>query len=178
MANRAVRNDFIVHPQISLPSGWRLRELAEIGPVTSTGQSNNRFNSELTVGHKLGKSSELYSTYTTLHYAQPTDAGYFSPDLVQNMEGGWSTDLDRKSLSLSLDCGAGSGHAKNHGESFGPWGLSMHAASFLTWTSNSGQELRASYEFYYDQSNPGVAQSSPGAWHMTVLTVSFRWGKQ
>lgn len=178
VANRAVRNDFIVHPQISLPSGWRLRELAEIGPVTSTGQSNNRFNSESTVGHKLGKSSELYSTYTTLHYAQPTEAGYFSPDLVQNVEGGWSTDLDRKSLSLSLDCGAGAGHARNHGESYGPWGLSMHAASFLTWTSNSGQELRASYEFYYDQSNPGVAQSSPGAWHMSVLTFSFRWGRQ
>jgi hypothetical protein len=178
VANRAVRNDFIVHPQISLPSGWRLRELAEIGPVTSTGQSNNRFNSESTLGHKLGKSSELYSTYTTLHFAQPSAAGYFSPDLVQNAEGGWSTDLDRKSLSLSLDCGAGAGRAKTHGESFGPLGLSMHAASFLTWTSNSGQELSASYEFYYDQSNPGVAQSSPGAWHMSVVTFSFRWSRQ
>jgi len=178
IANRAVRNDFIVHPQISLPSGWRLRELAEIGPVTSTGQSNNRFNSESTLGHKLGKSSELYSTYTTLHFAQPSAAGYFSPDLVQNVEGGWSTDFDRKSLSLSLDCGAGAGRAKTHGESFGPLGLSMHAASFLTWTSNSGQELSASYEFYYDQSNPGVAQSSPGAWHMSVVTFSYRWSRQ
>lgn len=178
VANRVVRNDFIVHPQISLPSGWRLRELAEMGPVTSTGQSNARFNSEFTVGHKFGKSSELYSTYGTLHYAHPSEAGYFSPDLVQNIEGGWSTDLERKSLSLSLDCGAGAGHARNHGESFGPWGLSMHAASFLTWTAHSGREVRASYEFYYDQSNPGVAQSSPGAWHMSVLIFSFRWAAQ
>lgn len=178
VANRAVRNDFIVHPQISLPSGWRLRELAEMGPVTSTGQSNARFSSEFTVGHKLGKSSELYSTYSSLHYAQPSVAGYFSPDWVQDIEGGWSTDVDRKSLSLSLDFGTGAGHAKNHGESYGPWGLSLHAASFVTWTAHSGQEVRASYEFYYDQSNPGVAQSSPGAWHMSVLTFSLRWGKQ
>lgn len=178
VANRAVRNDFIVHPQVSLPSGWRLRVLAEMGPVTSTGQSNARYNSEFAVGHKLGKASELYSTYGMLHYAQPSDAGYFSPDLVQNMEGGWSTDLDRKSLSLSLDFGTGAGHARDHGEAFGPWGLSLHAASFLTWTAHSGREVRASYEFYYDQSNPGVAQSSPGAWHMSVLTFSFRWAAQ
>jgi len=178
VANRAVRNDFVLHPQISLSSGWRLRALAEMGPVTSTGESNARYNSEFTVGHKLGKASELYSTYSMLHYAQPSDAGYFSPDLVQNMAGGWTTDLDRKSLSLSLDCGAGAGHARNHGDNFGPWGLSLQAQSYVTWTIHEGRELRASYEFYYDQSNPGVAASPtspPGAWHMSVVTISFRW---
>jgi len=175
VANRAVRNDFVVHPQVSLPSGWRFRELAEMGPATSTGESNARYNSEFTVGHKLGKGSELYSTYSTLHYAQASDAGYFSPDLVQNIAGGWTTDLDRKSLSLSLDFGAGAGHARAHGSNFGPWGLSLEAQSYLTWSLHSGRELRASYEFYYDQSNPAVAESQSGAWHMSVLTVSFRW---
>jgi hypothetical protein len=94
------------------------------------------------------------------------------------VEGGWGTDLDRKSFSLSLDRGAKQAERKKHDESFGPLGLSMHAASFLTWTSNSGQQLSVSYEFYYDQSNPGVAQSSPGAWHMSVATFSFRWSRQ
>lgn len=181
VANRAERNDFVVHPQITLPSGWRLRALAEMGPVTSTGESNARYNSEFSVGHKLGKASELYSTYATLHFAQPSVAGYFSPDLVQNMAGGWTTDLDRKALSLSLDFGAGAGHARNHGDNFGPWGLSLQAQSYLTWTVHAGREVRASYEFYYDQSNPGVAASpaSPsGAWHMSVLTFSFRWATQ
>lgn len=178
VANRAVRNDFVLHPQISLPSGWRFRELAEMGPVTSTGESNARFNSESTVGHKLGKASELYSTYSTLHYAQPSNAGYFSPDLVQNIAGGWTTDLDRKSLSLSLDLGAGAGHARAHGSDFGPWGLSLEAQSYLTWSFDSGRELRASYEFYYDQSNPAVAAAPSGAWHMSVVTVSFRWARR
>lgn len=177
VANRAVRNDFVVHPEISLSSGWRLRALAEMGPVTSAGESNARYNSEFTVGRKLGKASELYSTYSMLHYAQPSDAGYFSPDLVQNIQGGWSTDVDRKAFSLSLDFGLGAGHAKEHADTFGPWGLSLGAQSYLTWTVGGGREVRASYEFYYDQSNPAVesSSSSSGAWHMSVLTLSFRW---
>lgn len=91
---------------------------------------------------------------------------------------GWTTDLDRKSLSLSLDFGAGAGHARAHGSNFGPWGLSLEAQSYLTWSLHSGRELRASYEFYYDQSNPAVAESPSGAWHMSVLTVSFRWARK
>ena len=180
VANRAVRNQFVLHPELSLRNGWRLRALAEIGPVTSVGESNDRYNSEFTVGHKLGKASELYSTYGMLHYAQSTNAGYFSPDLAQNIEGGWSTDLDAKAFSLSLDLGLGASHAREHGASFGPWGVSAHAGSFLTWTIRDRRELSASYEYYYDQSNPAVevnpATVSPsGAWHMSVVTVSFRW---
>jgi hypothetical protein len=178
VANRAVRNDLVLHPQINLPSGWRLRALAEIGPVTMAGDSNARYNSEFTVGHKLGKESELYSTYSVLHYANASNAGYFSPDLVQNMEGGWSTDIDRKALSLSLDFGFGAGHARGHGDTFGPWGLSAHSESDLTWTVRHGREVHTSYEFYYDQSNPGVETSSSAAWHMSVLTLSFRWALQ
>jgi len=176
VANRAVRNDFVVHPEISLPSGWRLRALAEMGPVTSTGESNARYNSEFTVGHKLGKESELYSTYSMLHYAQPSNAGYFSPDLVQNIEGGWSTDVDRKALCLSLDFGLGAGHARQHGgDTFGPWGMSAHTGSFLTWTVRPGREVRASYEYYYDQSNPALESAPAGPWHMSVITLAFRW---
>ncbi|MGH9642063.1 MAG: hypothetical protein ACRD3Q_06515, partial [Terriglobales bacterium] len=80
VANRVVRNDFVIHPQIGLQSGWRFRELAEIGPVTSALGNNYRYNSEFTVARKLAKNSELYSTFTFLHYAQASDAGYFSPD--------------------------------------------------------------------------------------------------
>lgn len=183
VANRTVRNQFVLHPELSLRNGWRLRALAEIGPITSVGESNDRYNSEFTVGHKLGKASELYSTYGMLHYAQSTNAGYFSPDLAQNVEGGWSTDLERKAFSLSLDLGLGASHAREHGAGFGPWGVSGHAGSFLTWTIRDRRELSASYEYYYDQSNPAVevnpATVSPsGAWHMSVVTVSFRWAAQ
>lgn len=176
VANRVVKNEFVVHPEISLPTGWRIRELAQLGPMTSPGQSNNRYNSELTLAHKLGEESELYSTYTILHYAQPSNAGYNPPDLAENFEGGWSTDLDRNDVSLSLDLGLGAGHAKQHGEAFGPWGPSGHAESYLKWTIRSGRELRASLEYSYDKSNPAVKSSSSAAWQMAVLTVSFRWG--
>jgi hypothetical protein len=178
VANRTIRNDFVVHPEISLPSGWRLRALAEMGPVTRAKESNARYNSEFTVARKLGKESELYSTYSILHYAKASNAGYFSPDLVQNIEGGWSTDIDRKALSLSLDFGLGAGHARGHGDTFGPWGLSAHAEPDLTWTVRRGYELHASYEFYYDQSNPGVETPSSAAWHMSVVTLSFGWASQ
>jgi hypothetical protein len=54
----------------------------------------------------------------------------------------------------------------------------MGAQSYVTWTVHEGREVRASYEFYYDQSNPAVESSSPAAWHMSVLTLSLRWAKQ
>jgi hypothetical protein len=179
VANRVIRNQFVVHPAITLPAGWRFRALAEMGPMTSNGQSNARYNSEFTIARKLGKKSELYSTLGLLHYAQASNLGYFSPELVENMQGGWSTDVDRKAVSLSLDFALGAGHAREHGvNAFGPWGLSLGAQSYLTWTVHGGHEVRASYEFYYDQSNPAVASSSAAAWHMSVLTLSFRWAKQ
>lgn len=178
VANRVIRNQFVVHPEIALPSGWRLRALAEMGPMTRARESNTRYNAEFTAGHKLGKKSELYSTYGTLHYAKATDAGYFSPDLVQTVEGGWTTDVDRKAFSLSLDFGSGASHARQHADTFGPWGLSLSAQSYLTWKVRPTHELRASYEFYYDKSNPGVESSSSAAWHMSVLTISFRWATQ
>jgi hypothetical protein len=179
VSNHVIRNQFIVRPELKLRDGWRLRALAEMGPMTSAGEHNARYNSEFTVGHKLGKASELYTTYSMLHYAQSTNAGYFSPDLVQNMEGGWDTDLDRKDLSLSLDLGLGADHAKEHGaEAFGAWGLSGHAGAYLTWTVRDGREISASYEYEYDQSNPAVQSSTSGAWHMSIVTLSFRWAKQ
>jgi hypothetical protein len=178
VANRVIRNQFVVHPAITLPAGWRLRALAEMGPMTRAGESNARYNLEFTAARKLGKKSELYSTYGILHYAQASNAGYFSPDLVESMQGGWTGDVDRKALSLSLDFNLGAGHSKGHGDSFGPWGLSLGAQSYLTWTVHPGRELRASYEFYYDQFNPAVESSPSAAWHMSVLTISFRWATQ
>jgi hypothetical protein len=178
VANRVIRNQFVVHPEITLPAGWRLRALAEMGPMTRAGESNARYNSEFTVGRKLGEKSELYSTYGILHYAKASNAGYFSPDLVENLEGGWTTDIDHNALSLSLDFGLGAGHAREHGDTFGPWGLSAQAQSYLTWTVHPGHEVRASYEFYYDRSNPGVELSPSVGWHMSVLTLSFRWAAQ
>jgi len=179
VSNRVIRNQFVVRPELKLRDGWRLRALAEMGPMTSLGESNARYNSEFTVGHKIGKASELYSTYSMLHYAQSTTAGYFSPDSVQDMEGGWSTDLDRSAFSFSFDLALGAGHAKEHGaETFGPWGLSGHTGAYLTWTVRDGLEVDASYEYEYDQSSPPVQPSTAEAWHMNIVTLSLRWGTQ
>lgn len=175
VANRVVRNDVILHPQLGLESGWRLRELAEIGPVTMPGESNYRYNSESTLARQLGKNSELYTTLSSLHYREASDAGYFSPDLAQNLEGGWSTDLDRKAFSLSLDFGLGSSRERQHGNAFGPWGISSHAETDLTWRAGHGRELRASCEYYYDQSTPALELPQAGPWHMLILKVSFNW---
>ncbi len=99
--------------------------------------------------------------------------------MVQNMEGGWSTDLDRNALSLSLDLGLGAGHAKEHGmDTFGPWGLSGHTGAYLTWTVRDGADINASYEYEYDRLNPAVQPSTSGAWHMSIVTLSFRWARQ
>ena len=175
VANRVVRNQFVIHPQLALTNGWRVRALAEIGPMTRPGESNARYNSEFTIGHKVGKGSELYSTYGLLHYAHASDAGYFSPDLVHNLQGGWSGDIDRGSFSLSLDLALGADRAKEHGTEFGPWGVSGGAGSYLTWTIAEKGELSGSYEYYYDQSSPAVEPSPSGAWHMSIVTFSFRW---
>jgi hypothetical protein len=175
VANRVVRNDFILHPQLGLDSGWRFRELAEIGPVSMPGESNYRLNSESTVARQLAKNSELYTTLSMLHYRKASDAGYFSPDLAQSLEGGWSTDLDRKAFSLSLDFGLGASREREHGSTFGPWGIAGHSETDLTWRTGHGRELRASYEYYYDQSTPAVESPGDGPWHMMILKVSFRW---
>ena len=175
VANRVVKNEFVVHPEIKLSSGWRVRELAQLGPMTSPGESNKRYNSEFTIGHKLGKGSELYSTCSILHYAKSSVAGYNPPDLAENLEGGWSTDLDRGPISLSLEFGVGGGHAKQHGDSYGPWGPSGHADADLTWTIRPGRELRAVFDYSYDKSNPALQSLSTSAWQMAVLTLSFHW---
>jgi hypothetical protein len=178
IANRVVRNDFILHPQVGLPTGWRFRELAELGPVTRPGESNYRYNSESTVARQLTKNSELYSTLSILHYAEASHAGYFSPELAQDIEGGWSIDPDRKGLSLSLDFGLGASRAREYGNVFGAWGISAHTETDLTWKADHGRELRASYEYYYDQSTPALESTQAGPWHMMILTVSFRWASK
>jgi hypothetical protein len=175
VANRVVRNQFVIRPQLVFTSGWRARALAEIGPMTRPDESNARYNSEFTIGHKVGKKSELYSTYGLLHYAHASDAGYFSPNLVHNLQGGWSGDIDRGPFSLSLDLALGADRAEEHGSSFGPWGVSAGVGSYLTWTIGENNELNASYEYYYDQSSPAVQTSSSGAWHMSIVSLSFRW---
>jgi hypothetical protein len=177
--NRVIRNQFVVRPDLKLRDGWRFRALAEMGPMTSAGESNARYNSEFTVGHKLGKASELYSTYSMSHNARSTTAGYFSPDMVQDMEGGWSTDLDRNAFSFSFDLALGASHAKEHGEeAFGPWGLSGHTGTYLTWAVRDGLEVNASYEYEYDQSSPPVQPSTAAPWHMNIVTLSLRWSMQ
>jgi hypothetical protein len=176
VANRVVRNDFVIHPQIGLESGWRFRELAEIGPVTSTEGGNYRYNSEFTVARQLAKNSELYSTFTALHYAQASAIGYFSPEMVHDLEAGWSTDIDRRAFAFSFDGGLGAGHAKEYGASFGSWGLSAHTQTDVTWKIRAGRDLHATYEFYYDRSAPPVESTTNAPWHMSILTIAFHWG--
>jgi hypothetical protein len=178
LMNRVVRNDFVVRPQFALPSGWRVRGLAEVGPLRGTNDRNARYNSEFTVAHVLGKNSEVYSSCGILHYAQASEAGYYSPNLVHTLEVGWSREIETRPLSLSFEIAAGTGHAQEHGQTFGPWGASLRVQSDLAWKIRPGGEVLASFEYDYNQFNPAVQESTSQAWSMTFLTVSFRWGKQ
>ena len=83
--------------------------------------------------------------------------------------------LDRKAFSLSLDFGLGAIRERQHGDVFGPWGISNHAETDLTWRAGHGRELRASCEYYYDQSTPALELPQAGPWHMLILKVSFHW---
>ncbi|MGH9640799.1 MAG: hypothetical protein ACRD3Q_00085, partial [Terriglobales bacterium] len=95
--------------------------------------------------------------------------------LVHNLEAGWSTDVDRKVIALSFDCGLGAGHAKEYGQSFGSWDLSAHTQTDLTWKIHPDRDLHATYEFYYDRSAPPLEEAQAGPWHMSIVTVSFHW---
>jgi hypothetical protein len=176
--NRVIRDEVVVRPQLTLPSGWRLRGLAEMGPMTWAGEANERYNSEFTLAHSLGENSELYSSYGNLHYAKASSAGYYSPDRVQTFESGWSTDFRGRRSSVSLDFGIGTGRSKEHQAAFGPWGLSLRAQSDFTWTIRPGRELHASYEYEYNQFNPALLLSPAQAWSMLELTVFFRWATE
>lgn len=178
VANRIVRDKFVLHPQVGLPSGWRFRELFEAGPMTGPGERNARYNSEFTVARGLGKNSELYASFEYLHYAKATDSGYYAPDQEQAFEGGWSQDIKRTPFLVSLEFAAGTGHSKEHQDAFGPWGLSLRAQADFAWTVRHGRELHASYEYDYNQFNPATVTSTPGPWSMTALTVYFRWSKK
>lgn len=166
-ATPVLRNDFAIRPEIHLPSGWNVSGRAETAQAASAAGSYAHYDSEITVAHELGKSSELHSTFGSLRNVQPDSTASFPPAVVpnnvQNLAGGWTTDLSRQAFKLSLDFGAGVGHERNHGENFRPWGLSLEADSDLTWKFRSGHEMRASYEFYYDPSEPS-----------SVVTISVR----
>jgi len=87
------------------------------------------------------------------------------------MQGGWTTDVDHKALSPSLDFSLGAGHAREHGlNTFGPWGLSLGAQSYVTWAVHGRHEVRASYEFsatsqilLWNPRRPGLAHERPYA---------------
>jgi hypothetical protein len=121
------------------------------------GESSYRYNSESAVARQLGKHSELYTTLSLLHYRAASEAGYFSPDLAQNLEGR-CTDLDRKAFSLSLDFGLSSTREREHGNTFGPWGISSHAETDLTWRAGHGRAIPRLMEIL-----------------MLILTVSSHW---
>ncbi|MGH9643266.1 MAG: hypothetical protein ACRD3Q_12695, partial [Terriglobales bacterium] len=91
VANPAIRNDFVIHPEIHLPSGWEVRALAEMAEATSAGGSNARYNSELTLAHDLGKASEIRADFGSLRNALAGNTAYYSPARVQNLAGGWTT---------------------------------------------------------------------------------------
>jgi len=130
------------------------------------------------VARILGKDTEWYSTYGNLHYAKATDAGYYSPDLVQTFETGWSTENEKKSFTVPLDFAIGFGRSREHDETFGPWGLSLRVECDLSWKIRRGQELRASYEYDYNQFNPAVQDSSARAWSMIAVKVFYRWARE
>src|SRR6185437_376090 len=120
--NRVVRNQAVLRPRLNLPQGWRLRARAEVGAMTRPGESNFRFNIEGGAARRIGRDSEIYSSYGHLHYAQASDAGYYAPNAVQTLEGGWSRDFERKAVKMSFDAAGGAGRSRDHGDIYGRWG--------------------------------------------------------
>lgn len=176
VANRVIRNEVVARPEFTLPAGWRLRGLLETGPMTSGSERNLRYATESTLGHMLGSKSEIYGTYSTLRFQKPSEVGYYAPNLVQTIEAAWRTDIDRTDFSISLDFGIGRGRARDHGDSFGPWGQSLRAETYASFLVSEGRELRFSAEFYSNQFNPALAASP--AWKYTSVSAAFlvsRW---
>jgi hypothetical protein len=174
--NRVIRNEFVFRPGVALPSGWRFRLRSEMGSMTGDGEDNGRFNSEFTVARVLGKDTELYVTYGNLHYTKASDLGYSSPDRVETYEAGWTTDHNDKKKGVNLDFAIGAGHARDHDDRFGPWGISVRAQSEWAWKYRPGREVHASMEYDYNQFNPALLVApAKGGWSMCLVSVFFRW---
>lgn len=176
VANRVIRNEVVVRPELTLPKGWRMRGLLEAGPMTGGGERNLRYATEYTLGHMLGEKSEIYGTYSTLRFGRPSEVGYYAPNLVEMIEGAWRTDIDREDFSVSLDFGVGRGRARDHGDTFGPWGQSLRAESYASFFVGEGRELRFSAEFYSNQFNPALSASA--AWRYMSVSAAMlvsRW---
>jgi hypothetical protein len=175
VSKRVIRNALAAQPDFAFESGWRLRGSAELGSMTTAGERNGRRYTAYTVGHRIAHSSEAYSTYSELRFSRPSQAGYYSPDLVQALEGGWKTDVETTAFWLSMDVGIGAGRARDHGSRLGPWGRSLHAGFWSGWTFAARRELRVALDYYSNQFNPPVTASP--AWRMTSASLSFVWNR-
>lgn len=173
VANRVVRNEIQMRPELSIAPRVHLRAVGALGAIDGTGDQNSRYLLGFGGGLNLGEGAELTANYSQLHYDHSTQAGYFAPDLVQTMEAGWRMEVDRNLMSLSLDCGAGAGRVRKHMAEYGPWGPSLRANSLLSFGFGHGRELRFEMELYNTQLSPRLAPAS--AWRYASATVGLRW---
>jgi hypothetical protein len=172
-ANRVVRTEVSMRPDIGLGSRLRLRGTGGAGWMTGGGEKNNRYIVGAGTALNLTRTVEISANFAQVQYRHASAAGYFAPSRIQTADIGSYMEFETEHAVIAFDFGGGVERFREHGAIFGKWRPALRGYSLLAFRLTPGKELRFEVDGYNTQAGPVAAPTS--GWKYGSLSASFRW---
>ena len=171
-ANRVVRNEVTIRPDVAVGSHFRLRGIGGAGWMTG-GEENNRYTTGGGAAWNLAPAIDLSANFTQVQYRRTSSAGYFAPARIHTADIGSYMEFETESTLIALDFGAGVERFREHGARFGAWRPALRGYGLLAFRLRPGRELRFELDGSNTQAGPVAAPTS--SWKYGSVSASFRW---
>jgi hypothetical protein len=172
-ANRVVRDEIVLRPDIAVGNRFRLRSVGGIGRMTGGGERNTRDRVGGGIAWKMTPGIELSTQFTQVRYQRSSNAGYFAPARLHTLDIGSYMEFERERTLISIDFGAGAERFKEHGSRFGAWRPALRGYGLVAFRLKPDRELRFELEGYNTHAGAYAAPSS--SWKYGSVSASFRW---
>ncbi len=172
-ANRIVRSEVSMRPDVAVGSRFRLRGIGGAGWITGAGETNNRYTVGGGTAFNIAPAVELSANFTQVQYRRASRAGYFAPSRIHTLDVGSYMEFETERALIALDFGAGAERFREHSARFGAWRPSLRGYGLLAFRLSPGKELRFELDGYNSQAGPIAAPTS--GWKYGSVSASFRW---
>jgi tetratricopeptide (TPR) repeat protein len=172
-ANRVVRTEVSMRPDVGIGSRLRLRGTGGAGWMTGGGEKNNRYIVGGGTALTLTRAIEVSANFAQVQYRQASAVGYFAPSRIQTADIGSYMEFETERAVIAFDFGGGVERFREHGATFGEWRSALRGYSLLAFRLTPGKELRFEIDGYNTQAGPVAAPTS--GWKYGSLSASFRW---
>lgn len=174
LTNHVVRTEAGGILELPIARSLSVRGIGRLAALSDSAEVNHRTAVGGVLAVALTPALEISGQVHQVHFAHPTEAGYFAPRLAQVAEVGSYFEIETPGSALfACDLGVGAQRVAEQGAPVGPWRRAFHLYALVSVRLAPGRELRLEVE---GEDSPVAHEAATTApWRYGSAGLSLRW---